>query len=313
MKWAWLFPGQGTQKPGMGRDLFDAIPEARAVFDAADQALGEPFSKLCFEGSAEDLTSTANAQPAILTHSIASLAALRAKLPDLPAPAFAAGHSLGEYSALVAAAALPFVDAVKLVRLRGRAMQQAVPEGEGAMAAILGADEASVRSLCDDARENDVLSPANFNAPGQIVIAGTSRAVDRARALASDRKLKAISLKVSAPFHCTLMRPAALAVETALHDVTLSPFQFPVVSNFEAQPNSAPERARELLVKQVDGSVLWEQSMRWMLDQGMTHAVEIGPGSVLSGLLRKIDKSVKVTSVGDLEGIEQLRALLANP
>jgi [acyl-carrier-protein] S-malonyltransferase len=294
----------------MGKALYDHCAAARAVFEEADAALGEPLSKLCFEGPAEVLTLTANAQPAILTVSIAALRAIHSELPELPAPACAAGHSLGEYSALVAAGALDFADAVRIVRRRGEAMQQAVPAGTGSMAAILGGDEAAVRALCDAAREGDVLAPANFNAPGQIVIAGSSAAVDRARALAADRKLKAIALPVSAPFHCSLMQPAARAVEQALRSVSIHTPHFPVLSNFEAQPNRDAARVAPLLVSQVDGAVLWEQSVRGMIAQGVTQALEIGPGTVLAGLMRKIDNGVRVLSVGGPEAIGEIAAFL---
>jgi [acyl-carrier-protein] S-malonyltransferase len=294
----------------MGKALYDAFPEARATFEEADEALGEKLSALCFEGPADTLTLTANAQPAIVTTSIAALRVIRAQAPNLPLPAYAAGHSLGEYSALVASGALAFADAVRLVRLRGKAMQEAVPPGVGAMAAILGGDEASVRALCDAAREGDVLSPANFNAPGQIVIAGSAAAVERARAMAGDRKLKAIPLQVSAPFHCSLMQPAASAVATALKAITISPLAFPVVSNFEAKPNTDSNRVAQLLVSQVDGAVLWEPSVRLMVQRGVTRALEIGPGAVLAGLVRKIDKAVPVLSVSTPESLAQVATFL---
>jgi [acyl-carrier-protein] S-malonyltransferase len=295
----------------MGKALYDAFPEARATFDEADEALGEKLSTLCFEGPLDTLTLTANAQPAIVTTSVAALRVIRAQVPNLPLPAFAAGHSLGEYSALVAAGALAFADAVRLVRLRGKAMQEAVPPGVGAMAAILGGDEAGVRALCDAARGGDVLSPANFNAPGQIVIAGSAAAVERARAMAGDRKLKAIPLQVSAPFHCSLMRPAASAVANALETITIAPLAFPVVSNFEAKPNTDCSRVAQLLVSQVDGAVLWEPSVRLMVQSGVTRALEIGPGAVLSGLVRKIDKAVPVLSVSTPEAVAQVAAFLS--
>lgn len=310
MKVAWLFPGQGTQSVGMGKALFDASPAARAVFERADAALGAPLTKLCFEGPEAELTLTANAQPAILTASIAALAALREAWPELPSPAFAAGHSLGEYSALVASGALQFEDAVRLVRLRGRAMQAAVPEGEGGMAAIMGGDEATVRALCDEARGSEVLAPANFNAPGQIVIAGHKTAVQRAAELAGGRKMKAILLNVSAPFHSSLMKPAADAVEAALGGITVSPLAFPVVSNVDAQPNSDQARVAPLLVRQIDGAVLWDASVRMLAEGGISHAVEIGPGKVLAGLVRKIDKRIAVHGAGDPDGVARVREFL---
>jgi [acyl-carrier-protein] S-malonyltransferase len=287
---AWIFPGQGTQRVGMGRALCDASAAARAVFEAADAALNEPFSRLIFEGPAEQLLYTANAQPAILTASVAALAALREAQPALPLPRVAAGHSLGEYSALVAAGAIEFRRAVQLVRLRGEAMQRAVAAGEGAMAAVMGGDAAAVEQLCADVRAEAsgiVVSPANFNAPGQIVIAGHAAAVERAGALAKERKLKAIPLKVSAPFHCALMAPAASALERALSEVEIRPLHFPVVSNVEARPNSDPARVHELLVRQVAGAVRWQETLEWMSQQGITEAWEIGPGQVLAGLAKR--------------------------
>ncbi|HEX7664623.1 MAG TPA: ACP S-malonyltransferase, partial [Polyangiaceae bacterium] len=228
MSIAWLFPGQGSQAVGMGKEIFEASAAARAVFEEADSALGEKLSKLVFEGPIEELTLTANAQPAIVTTSIALLAALREKLPEIEAPAFAAGHSLGEYSALVSAGALSLSDAVRLVRARGRAMQEAVPAGVGAMAAIMGMEPDPVREVCKEASiDGEVVSPANFNAPGQIVIAGHKGAVARASELVGARKGKAIALNVSAPFHCALMAPAARVVEDKLASVTVNVPKFP--------------------------------------------------------------------------------------
>jgi [acyl-carrier-protein] S-malonyltransferase len=275
----------------MGRALFESSAAAQAVFEAADAALGEPFSRLIFEGPADDLTQTANAQPAILTASIAALAALREAHPSLPSPSFAAGHSLGEYSALVAAGALEFRAAVRLVRLRGEAMQRAVPSGTGSMAAIVGGDASAVEQLCSETRrqlgEGRVVSPANYNAPGQIVIAGHADAVELASRLAAERRLKSIALKVSAPFHCALMAPAAAEVERALKDIEVRAPSFPIVANVDARPNASPEGVRERLVLQVAGAVRWQESMEWMQAQGVTAALEIGPGKVLAGLARK--------------------------
>jgi [acyl-carrier-protein] S-malonyltransferase len=297
----WLFPGQGTQKVGMGRALWGSSPAARAVFEAADEALGEPFSKLIFEGPADALTQTANAQPAILTASIAALAALREAHPDAPSPRFAAGHSLGEYSALVAAGVLDLRTAVRIVRLRGEAMQRAVPTGVGGMAAIMGGDAAAVEALCTEARAaiggEVVLAPANFNAPGQIVIAGHAEAVEKASQLAGARKMKAVALKVSAPFHCALMLPAADEVGRALANATFEPFRFPVISNVDAQPNTDPGRARELLVRQIAGAVRWQESLEYMAAQGARLALEIGPGRVLAGLARKAAPALDVKPV----------------
>jgi [acyl-carrier-protein] S-malonyltransferase len=294
----------------MGRALAGAFPEAAEIFAQADEALGFSIRALCFDGPESELTLTMHTQPAIVTTSIATLAAIRSAHPSLPPPAFAAGHSLGEYSALVAAGALTLEDAVRIVHLRGRAMQEAVPEGEGGMAAILGGDRAAVEALCAEAAQGDVVSPANFNAPGQIVISGHKRAVDRAAVLAGSKKLKAIPLKVSAPFHCALMAPAARAVEAALAGLTMQPSSFPVVANVNALPNDDVLRAKRLLVRQIDGPVLWEQSILLMAESGVTHALEIGPGKVLAGLVKRIDKRISVLSVGDAEGISKIPEFL---
>ncbi len=294
----------------MGRALASAFSEAADIFKRADSALGFSLQQLCFEGPEADLTLTKNTQPAIVTTSIATLAAIRAVHPSLPAPAFAAGHSLGEYSALVAAGAFTLEDAVRTVHLRGRAMQEAVPEGEGGMAAIMGGDRAAVEALCAEAAEGEVVSPANFNAPGQIVISGHKRAVDRAAALAGSKKLKAIPLKVSAPFHCALMAPAARAVEAELAKLALGALAFPVIANVTASPNQATEAAKSLLVRQIDGPVLWEQTIASMAESGVTHALEIGPGKVLAGLVKRIDKRISVLSVSDAESIAQIPEFL---
>ncbi len=310
MKLAWLFPGQGAQKVGMGKDVNDASPAARSVYDLADDQLGFSLSTLCFEGPESDLMLTANTQPAILTTSCALLAALREAYPQLPLPAFGAGHSLGEYSALVACGALRFEDAVKLVRLRGQAMQEAVPPGQGGMIALLGGDHSSVEALCDAARGDQVLSPANFNCPGQVVIAGHAEATQRATELAKDFKLKAMPLKVSAPFHCALMAPAASAVRTALQGIQAQPMAFPVVANVSAEPNSDPGAVPDLLVRQIDGAVRWEQTVSWLSAEGVTHAIEIGPGRVLAGLVKKTNKALPVHSVFDLESLRGVSAFL---
>ncbi|HSU38524.1 MAG TPA: ACP S-malonyltransferase [Polyangiaceae bacterium] len=296
MTQAWLFPGQGTQEVGMGKALCEASPAARACFELADRALGFSLSKLCFEGPQGELTLTKNAQPAILTASIAALNAWRDASPSLAEPSFAAGHSLGEYSALVAAGALRFEDAVRIVHLRGRAMQEAVPEGQGAMAAIMGGEPEQVSALCAEAANGDVLSAANFNSPGQIVISGAAAAVARAVELAPSKKLKAIPLKVSAPFHSALMAPAARAVEAALARVEIGPLAFPVVANVDARPNAERARVAELLVRQVDGPVRWQESIAFMAEAGVTRAFEIGPGKVLAGLVKRIDKRISVES-----------------
>jgi [acyl-carrier-protein] S-malonyltransferase len=295
----------------MGRSLFDSSAAALEVFERADSALGWSLSRLCFEGPESELTLTQNTQPAVVTVSVAALSALREAYPELSPPAFAAGHSLGEYSALVAAGALSLEDAVRLVHLRGKAMQEAVPEGQGAMAAIMGGDAQAVEDLCKEAAQGEVLSPANFNAPGQIVIAGHAQAVERARALATDKKLKAIPLKVSAPFHCALMAPAARALERALADVQIGALAFPVVSNVLARPNSDPAEVPSLLVRQVDGAVRWHESVVVMAEAGVDRALEIGPGRVLAGLVKRIDKALAVQPVSDPDTIAKASEFIA--
>jgi [acyl-carrier-protein] S-malonyltransferase len=307
---AWLFPGQGAQSVGMGKALCDAFPAAREIFERADEALGWSLSRVCFEGPESELLLTANTQPAILTTSIATLAAIESAWSDMPSPSYAAGHSLGEYSALVAAGALRFEDAVRLVHLRGKAMQHAVPEGQGSMAALMGGDAALVETICREAKAVGVVAPANHNAPGQVVISGETAAVARATALAASRKLKAIPLKVSAPFHCELMLPAARAVEQGLREVSIQAPRFPVVSNVEAQPNSSAERVAPLLVEQVCSPVLWEQSVRFMAESGVERALEIGPGKVLAGLVKRTDGRIRVLSISDPPAVEQARSLI---
>lgn len=311
MKIAWCFPGQGAQFVGMGKELFETSAAAREVFGRADDALRESLSRLCFEGPEAELTLTANTQPAIVTTSLAVLAALRERVPSLQPPAFAAGHSLGEYSALVASGALRLEDAVPLVRLRGRAMQDSVPAGEGAMAAIMALSPEDVKKLCAEAAEGEIVSPANFNAPGQIVIAGSANAVARACKLAGARGGKAIPLKVSAPFHCALMAPAARALEAGLASVIVGPLAFPVVANVDASPNSDAGMVKDLLVRQVDSPVRWEESVRVMAQAGVTHVLEIGPGKVLAGLIKRIDKSMTTLSLQDAAGIDAAAKLLA--
>jgi [acyl-carrier-protein] S-malonyltransferase len=310
---AWLFPGQGSQAVGMAKDVLDASRAAREAFQRADEALGEKLSRLVLEGPEDALTLTANAQPAIVATSCAILAAIRERLPSLALPTLAAGHSLGEYSALVASGALTLEDALRLVRARGRAMQEAVPPGVGAMAAIMGLDPEKVSALCLEAAQGEVVSPANFNAPGQIVVAGHAGAVLRVSELVSAAKGRAIALKVSAPFHCALMAPAARVVERELGKIEINPLAFPVVANFDARPNVEPARVKNLLVRQVDGPVRWEESVRHMLESGITHALEIGPGKVLAGLVKRNTKdgaAIRVLSVSDVASLDQVAAFL---
>ena len=317
MKAAWLFPGQGSQSVGMARDILEASPAARLVFERADAALaglweggGGPLSRVILEGPDEALTLTANAQPALVATSCAILAAIREQAPGVPDPMVAAGHSLGEYSALVAAGALSLEDAVRLVRVRGRSMQEAVPPGTGAMAAIMGVEPARLEALCVQAAKGEVVSPANFNAPGQIVVAGHAGAVARIVDLVTAEKGRAIPLKVSAPFHCALMAPAARVVEAELARTDVRTPRFPVVANFDARPNVDAARAKELLVRQVDGAVRWDESVRLMAAEGITHALEIGPGKVLAGLVKRIAKEIRVLSVSDAASIGQVSAFL---
>lgn len=297
---AFLFPGQGSQYAGMGRDLNAEFPAAAAVFAQADQALGEPLSRLCFEGPEEALKLTANTQPAILTTSIA---AARVLAENGITPDYVAGHSLGEYSALVTAGGMEFKEAVKVVRRRGELMQEAVPAGAGAMAAILGMDEAAVVQLCADAVQgaaaSEVCACANFNAPGQIVIAGAAAAVARAVALAGERQGKAIPLPVSAPFHCALMAPAQETLQWDLWNTYFSELNFPLMTNVDAELIEGAEEARDALIRQVTAPVRWEASMRELVARGVTHCVEVGPGRVLSGLMRRIAKDVICLNVED--------------
>jgi [acyl-carrier-protein] S-malonyltransferase len=301
-KLAFLFPGQASQYPGMGKDLAANFAESRAVFEEADAALGFPISQLCFEGSEDALKLTENTQPAILTVSVAAYRALAARGIQ---PDFAAGHSLGEYSALVAAGALEFSEAVKLVRQRGRYMQEAVPAGEGAMAAILGLSPADVAEVCKKAAGGEVVSPANLNSPEQTVIAGNAAAVKRSVEIASQSGAKrAVILAVSAPFHCTLLAPAQKRLEPDLRAVKFSALHFPVITNVDAEAINSGDEARESLVRQVTMPVRWLESVREMIEQGVNIFVEVGPGKVLSGLLRQIDRSVRCFNVEDAASLQ---------
>ena len=297
---ALLFPGQGSQFVGMGKALWNESPAARAVFEEADSALGLPISRLCFEGPEEELKLTANTQPAILTHSIAAFRDLEARFPERVAgAAFAAGHSLGEYSACVAAGVLSLADAARLVRRRGLFMQEAVPPGEGAMAAIVGLDAEQVEAACREAAQGEVVSPANFNSPEQVVIAGHAAAVARASQACTARGAKrALALPVSAPFHCALMAPARDRLAPLLAETRFADAAVAVVTNVDALAETRGARLRDALVRQVDSPVRWVDSVRLLFREGVDRAIEIGPGKVLSGLVRRTEPGIKVENHG---------------
>jgi len=295
---ATVFPGQGSQAPGMGKDLAEKFPVARQVFEEADDALGFAISRLCFEGPAEDLQLTENTQPAILTVSVAAFRAM--KESGIEAPAFVAGHSLGEYSALVAAGALSLSDAVRTVRARGQYMQEAVPVGTGAMAAVIGGELGDIERICRDASGDQVCSIANFNSPGQAVIAGNTEAVDRAIEMLSGVAKRVIKLKVSAPFHCALMKPAQDRLAADLERLSFNEPAIPVVTNVDARPTTAPAELRDALVRQVSAPVRWLESMQWLIQQGVDTFIEAGPGKVLAGLMRQTSRDVKTLNVEDV-------------
>jgi [acyl-carrier-protein] S-malonyltransferase len=299
---AYIFPGQGSQHPGMGSELAEKYPASRQVFEEADDALGFSISRLCFQGTAEELQLTENTQPAILTVSVATLRALEAE--GSPAPAYVAGHSLGEYSALVASGALSLSDAVRTVRLRGRFMQQAVPVGTGAMAAVMGADLETVTEACNEARQMEVCSPANINSPNQIVIAGHAGAVDRAVALLKERWSKrAIKLNVSAPFHSALMMPAQERLAAELEKLEFHDLRLPLVTNVDASAITKGEEARASLVRQVSAPVRWLESVQLLIREGVQIFVEVGPGKVLCGLLRQIEREAECLNTSDAESL----------
>lgn len=299
MSRAFIFPGQGAQTIGMGRDLAEAYPAARAVFDEVDEALGEKLSALIWEGEIETLTLTENAQPALMATSMAAMRALEAEGIAIDAAAFVAGHSLGEYSALTTAGALTLADAARLLRKRGQAMQAAVPVGVGAMAALLGLDLDAVRKVAAEAAQGDVVAAANDNDPGQVVISGHKAGVERAVELAKAAGAKrAVMLPVSAPFHCALMQPAAEAMAQALADVQINAPAVPVVSNVEAAPVTDPDKIRTLLEAQICGAVRWRESVQTMVDAGVEEFWEIGAGKALSGMVRRIHRPATVRNIG---------------
>ena len=312
MSRAFVFPGQGAQTVGMGRDLADAYPVAKAVFDEVDDALGEKLSDLIWNGDIETLTLTANAQPALMATSLAAFRALEAEGVTIAAASYVAGHSLGEYSALAAAGALSVSDCARLLRTRGKAMQEATPVGTGAMAAILGLDLDAVREVAEAAAQGDVCQAANDNDPAQVVVSGDKAAVERAVEIAKEKGAKrALLLPVSAPFHSALMAPAAEVMKSALAEVAISAPAVPVVANVRAEAVNDPETIRQLLVEQVTGSVRWRESVQWMAAQGVTEAWEIGAGKALSGMIKRIDRSVATQAVGTPADVTAAAAALA--
>ncbi len=309
MSRAFVFPGQGAQTIGMGRALADAYPTAKAVFDEVDDALGENLSSLIWEGDIADLTLTANAQPALMATSLAAMRALEAEGVKVTDAAFVAGHSLGEYSALAASGALAVADAARLLRIRGRAMQDAVPVGVGAMAALLGLDFATAQDIAREAAQGEVCQAANDNDPAQVVVSGHKAAVERAVEIAKARGAKrALLLPVSAPFHCALMQPAADAMAAALADVTLHAPAVPLVANVRACAVTDPEEIRALLVDQVTGSVRWRESVAWMAGQGVAEFWEIGAGKALSGMIKRIARDSATRAIGAPADIAALKA-----
>lgn len=314
MSRAFVFPGQGAQTIGMGKALADAYPAAKAVFDEVDEALGESLSALIWEGEQDTLTLTQNAQPALMATSLAAMRALEAEGVTMSAATYVAGHSLGEYSALAAAGALSISDAARLLRIRGEAMQAAVPVGEGAMAALLGLDFAAADKIAKQAAADTgaVCQAANDNDPSQVVISGAAAAVEHATGLAREAGAKrAVMLPVSAPFHCTLMEPAARRMAEALAQVTINAPAVPVVANVLAHDVSDPATIRDLLVEQVTHSVRWRESVLWMAGQGITEIWEIGAGKALSGMIRRIDKSIACKAVGAPDDVTAAAASLS--
>jgi len=301
---AFIFPGQGSQYVGMGKELFENFSVAKRVFQEADDTLHFSVSALCFKGPEDVLKLTENTQPAILTTSVGALRVLEAEKGMIPQ--FTAGHSLGEYSALVASGALSFPEAVKTVRLRGKFMQEAVPVGEGAMAAVLGMEREQIEELCEACSSGEVLAPANFNCPGQIVIAGHSKAVERAIERIKQEGKKAVLLPVSAPFHSPLMKPAGDRLGKALEEISVRDLKIPVVTNVEAEVNQSKDRVKGLLVAQVSSPVRWEESMRKMIEKGVEQVLEVGPGKVLSGLMKRIDNRIETKNLEDLQTLKKI-------
>ena len=302
---ALVFPGQGSQAVGMGRALHDASADARAVFEEVDEALGEALSETIFEGPDDALTMTANAQPALMAVSLAAIRAMEAEGFQVTRASYVAGHSLGEYSALAAAKALSIADTARLLRIRGEAMQAAVPVGQGAMAAIIGLDQPAVEAACETAStESEKVQIANDNGGGQLVISGHAPAVERAMESCKEAGAKrALPLPVSAPFHSTLMQPAADRMAQALTEVEIKPTIVPLVCNVLAEPISHPDDIRKRLVEQVTGRVRWEESVRYMGEEGVNRAFEVGAGKVLSGLIRRIDRTIETTAIGNPDDI----------
>lgn len=307
---AYIFPGQASQYAGMGKDLADNYAAAREVFEEADATLGFSISAMCFTGSAEELQLTENTQPAILIVSVAALRAMQAE--GIRSPDFVAGHSLGEYSALVAAGALSLSDAVRTVRARGHYMQEAVPVGSGAMAAVMGADLGTLMEICNEVQQGDVCTPANINSANQVVIAGHASAVDRAIALLKERGIKrAIKLKVSAPFHCALMNQAQEQLAADLEKQEFSDLQMPLVTNVDAAAINKGTAARDALIRQVSSPVRWLESIELLLQEGVSTFVEVGPGKVLSGLVRQINADARCLNVEDRASLKATRETLA--
>ncbi|WP_170788822.1 ACP S-malonyltransferase [Ruegeria lacuscaerulensis] len=304
---AFVFPGQGAQTIGMGKALAEAYPAAQAVFDEVDEALGEKLSGLIWDGDIAELTLTQNAQPALMATSMAAMRALEAEGVSVTDAAFVAGHSLGEYSALAASGALSVADTARLLRTRGQAMQGAVPVGEGAMAAILGLNLEAVRAVADEAAQGEVCQAANDNDPTQVVVSGANAAVERAAEIAKEKGAKrAVMLPVSAPFHCALMQPAADVMAEALAGVEIKAPAVPLIANVRAEAVSDPDLIRQLLVEQVTGSVRWRESVQYMAAQGVTETWEIGAGKALSGMIRKIDRSIAGKAVGTPDDVQNV-------